>query len=46
MALINSKESDFGPAYADKKIYNFILYFNSSKERVGSIDITTGQKSL
>jgi peptidoglycan-associated lipoprotein len=42
MALINSKESDFGPAYADKKFNT--LYFTSTRQgAAGSIDITTGQ---
>jgi peptidoglycan-associated lipoprotein len=42
MALINSKESDFGPAYADKK-FN-VLYFTSTRQGAqGTMDITTGQ---
>lgn len=42
MALINSKEADFGPAYADKKYTT--LYFTSTRQGAqGSIDVTTGQ---
>jgi peptidoglycan-associated lipoprotein len=42
MALINSKEADFGPAYADKKFTT--LYFTSTRQGAqGSIDVTTGQ---
>ncbi|MBC7696496.1 MAG: PD40 domain-containing protein [Burkholderiales bacterium] len=42
MALINSKESDFAPAYSDKK-YN-ALYFTSTRQGAqGTIDVTTGQ---
>ena len=42
MALINSKEADFGPAYADRK-YN-VLYFTSTRQGAqGSVDLTTGQ---
>lgn len=42
MALINSKESDFAPAYADKKFTT--LYFTSTRQGAqGSIDVTTGQ---
>jgi len=42
MALINSKESDFSPAYADKKFTT--LYFTSTRQGAqGSIDVTTGQ---
>lgn len=42
MGLINSKESDFSPAYADKK-YN-TLYFTSTRQgSQGAIDLTNGQ---
>jgi peptidoglycan-associated lipoprotein len=42
MALINSKEADFGPAYADKKFTT--LYFTSTRQGAqGSVDVTTGQ---
>lgn len=42
MALINSKESDFSPAYADKK--GTTLIFTSTRPGAqGSIDITNGQ---
>ncbi len=42
MALINSKESDFSPAYADKK--GTTLIFTSTRPGgQGSIDITNGQ---
>jgi len=42
MALINSKESDFCPAYADKK--NNSLIFTSTREGANNkIDITSGQ---
>ena len=42
MALINSKESDFGPAYADKKFNT--LYFTSTRQGAqGALDVTTGQ---
>lgn len=42
MSLINSKEADFCPAYADKKYTT--LYFTSTRPGgQGAIDITTGQ---
>ncbi|MES2761909.1 MAG: OmpA family protein [Bacteroidota bacterium] len=42
MALINSKEADFGPAYADKKFTT--LYFTSTRQGAqGAVDVTTGQ---
>ena len=42
MALINSKESDFEPAYADKKFTT--LYFTSTRQGAqGTLDVTTGQ---
>lgn len=42
MALINSKESDFSPAYADKK--STTLIFTSTRPGgQGSMDITNGQ---
>lgn len=42
MALINSKEADFAPTYADKKFTT--LYFTSTRQGAqGSMDITTGQ---
>ncbi len=42
MVLINSKESDFSPAYADKKYTT--LYFTSTRQGgQGVIDVTNGQ---
>jgi len=43
MALINSKESDFSPAYSDKKYT--ALIFTSTREGAngGKVDATTGQ---
>lgn len=42
MALINSKESDFSPAYADKK-FNSLIFTSTRQGATGSMDITTGQ---
>ncbi len=42
MALINSKESDFSPAYADKK-GNTLIFTSTRPGGQGSIDITNGQ---
>lgn len=42
MALINSKESDFSPAYADKK-FTSLIFTSTRQGATGSIDITTGQ---
>lgn len=42
MALINSKESDFSPAYADKK-YTSLIFTSTRQGANGSIDVTTGQ---
>lgn len=42
MALINSKESDFSPAYSDKK-YNSLIFTSTRQGATGSIDITNGQ---
>ena len=42
MALINSKESDFSPAYADKK-FSTLIFTSTRQGATGSMDITTGQ---
>lgn len=42
MALINSKESDFSPAYADKKFAS-LIFTSTRPGGAGSMDITTGQ---
>ena len=42
MALINSKESDFSPAYADKK-YTSLIFTSTRQGATGTIDITNGQ---
>ena len=42
MALLNSKESDFSPAYADKK-YTSLIFTSTRQGATGAIDITTGQ---
>ncbi len=42
MALINSKESDFSPAYSDKK-GNKLIFTSTRQGAEGSMDITTGQ---
>jgi peptidoglycan-associated lipoprotein len=42
MALINSKESDFSPAYADKK-HTTLVFTSTRQGATGAIDITTGQ---
>ena len=42
MALINSKESDFSPAYSDKK-YTSLIFTSTRQGASGSIDVTTGQ---
>ncbi len=42
MALINSKESDYSPAYADKK-GNKLIFSSNRQGSLGAMDITTGQ---
>jgi len=42
MALINSKESDFAPAYADKK-FTTLIFTSTRQGAQGTVDITTGQ---
>lgn len=42
MALINSKESDFSPSYADKK-YTSLIFTSTRLGGTGGIDITNGQ---
>ncbi len=42
MALLNSKESDFSPAYADKK-YTTLIFTSTRQGATGAIDITNGQ---
>ncbi len=42
MALLNSKESDFSPAYSDKK-YTSLIFTSTRQGATGSIDITNGQ---
>lgn len=42
MALINSKESDYSPAYADKK-GNKLIFSSNRQGALGSMDLTTGQ---
>lgn len=42
MTLLNSKESDFSPAYSDKK-YTSLIFTSTRQGATGSIDITTGQ---
>lgn len=42
MALINSKEADFSPAYADKK-FNTLIFTSTRQGATGGIDITNGQ---
>jgi len=42
MALINSKEGDFSPAYADKK-FNTLIFTSTRQGSTGGIDITNGQ---
>lgn len=42
MALINSKESDYSPAYADKK-GNKLIFSSNRQGALGAMDITTGQ---
>ncbi len=42
MALINSKESDFSPAYSDKK-FTGLIFTSTRQGAQGSIDVTTGQ---
>ena len=42
MTLINSKESDFSPAYADKK-YNSLIFTSTRPGGSGGIDVTNGQ---
>ncbi|MBI3520068.1 MAG: PD40 domain-containing protein [Bacteroidetes bacterium] len=42
MALLNSKESDFSPAYADKK-YTTLIFTSTRQGAQGTIDVTTGQ---
>ncbi len=42
MALINSKESDFSPSYADKK-YTTLIFTSTRPGGAGGIDVTNGQ---
>ncbi len=42
MALLNSKESDFSPAYSDKK-YTSLIFTSTRQGATGAIDITNGQ---
>lgn len=42
MALINSKESDYAPAYADKK-KNKLIFTSTRQGGEGGIDVNTGQ---
>ncbi len=42
MALINSKEADFSPAYADKK-YNTLIFTSTRQGSTGGIDVINGQ---
>lgn len=42
MALLNSKESDFSPAYADKK-FTSLIFTSTRQGATGAIDITNGQ---
>ena len=42
MALINSKESDYSPAYSDKK-GNKLIFTSTRQGGLGTIDINTGQ---
>ena len=42
MALMNSKESDYAPAYADKK-KNRLVFTSTRQGALGAIDINTGQ---
>ncbi len=42
MSLINSKESDFSPAYADKK-FTTLIFTSTRQGATGEIDVTTGQ---
>jgi peptidoglycan-associated lipoprotein len=42
MALINSKESDFSPAYADKK-FNSLVFTSTRSGGSGGMDVTNGQ---
>ncbi len=42
MALINSKEADYAPSYADKK-KNKLIFTSTRQGATGGIDINTGQ---
>lgn len=42
MALINSKEADFSPAYADKK-FTSLIFTSTRQGATGAIDVTNGQ---
>jgi peptidoglycan-associated lipoprotein len=42
MALINSKESDFSPSYADKK-HTSLIFTSTRAGGAGGIDVTNGQ---
>lgn len=42
MALLNSKESDFSPSYADKK-YTTLIFTSTRPGGAGGIDVTNGQ---
>lgn len=42
MALINSKEADFSPAYSDKK-HTTLIFTSTRPGSMGGVDINTGQ---
>jgi len=42
VASINTKESDFGPAFSDKK-YTTLMFTSTRQGALGTIDLTTGQ---
>lgn len=42
VASINSKESDFSPAFSDKK-YTTLIFTSTRQGALGAIDVTTGQ---
>ncbi len=44
MALINSKESDFSPAFSDQKKYSTLVFTSTREGATGlHVDVTTGQ---
>ncbi len=43
MALLNSKESDFSPTYADPKKYTTLIFTSTRPGGAGGIDVTNGQ---